>query len=98
MSRLFKDIAFVIGFFVGFSIVIGMNIHSYFYYWGSTCIDCSIRFGFPFSIVETGGFFSHREILWLGLIMSIVVSIIFSFIIGLIFKFVWLKISQNKLN
>ena len=98
MSKLFKDKAFLIGFFCGVILFVCLNYYTVMQNYDGLCFDCIFYFGFPFTSVEHGGYVTRTIIHWLGLFADFLITLIFSFILGLIFKFVWSKIAARKLN
>jgi hypothetical protein len=88
MYKFFQKNAFILGSVLGFLFLIAANYVSYFSNTHFMCDDCGWGFGFPFHLYMEGGFFSFKEILWLGLFADILIAIAFSFLIGLTFKFV----------
>ncbi len=99
MNKLFKNKAFVSGFFVGLVAFYLTNYCSYLQNRpGNFCDDCGWSFGVPFRLYQEVGFFSVKEFLWFGLTADILIAITFSFIVGLILKFVWEKLTAKRLK
>ena len=101
MSKLLQNKAFMIGFASGIfsSIIIQLTAYAHYVISKNNFtnpsgmnIDMVWRWGIPFPIFYGESFNAG------GLIGNTLVAIVFSFILGLIFKFVWSKISQNKLS
>ena len=55
MNKLIQEIAFISGCGIGILLFIGVNIYSLNANYGS-CIDCFGKFGFPFSLMDSGWF------------------------------------------
>ncbi len=97
MKNLIKNRAFVLGSASGILIFAALNVYDSLPESDAVCFHCYETFGFPFSYLGTGGYFTHTDILWAGLFADILVAILFSSVIGLIFKFVWSKILSPRL-
>lgn len=97
MSKLIKDKVFLLGFFSKIFLFLSLKYLN-FTREKFTCDDCRYQYGFPFYLYEEGGFVTVERFIWSGLFFDIVIALICSFLIGLIFKFVWAKISANKLK
>lgn len=58
---------------------------------GTTCLDCSWRFGFPFPLYEYGGFVSYESPFWLGFFGDVA----FAFVVGLCLGFALNRIVES---
>lgn len=84
--KITRDKSFGIGFAIGLLPFIWFNIYSYNHMDSVICPDCSVSFGFPFYLYETGGFFGLTIILWKGLIANVVIALCASICTGWILK------------
>ena len=100
MSKLFRNIAFSLGFFVTVLIFLFTNIYSVLppRRADQVCFDCYETFGFPFAFYESGTSLHLSHFIWAGVVANISIALSVGFIIAYIFKFVWSKVTTQKLK
>ena len=87
--------AFIVGFLASLSLFIAANIRSYYHMQALVrraearpelaCYDCSVGFGVPFWVYETGGFASlPSPVLPLGIIANVLIAASASLAVGYI--------------
>jgi len=92
MKSIVQSKTFCLGFTLGILIFIIFNYVNYLHNVCSNTIDdCGWSFGFPVHFYSEGGFFTFREIIWIGLIIDILFALISSLLIGLVFNYIWSK-------
>ena len=90
-----KNKVFVVGFALGIIIVALLNYFSYMYSDRPDISHAIHTFGFPFSVYQYGGYSYNEEILWTGLIGTILIAFGFSFAMGKISDLIWKKVTSN---
>ena len=100
MKNLFQNTAFILGFWGGISLFVFLNYISYMasyskYDKGRMVMSGGGYYiGFPFKAHYTYiGYPSGTEILWIGLVADILITLTCCFVIGLILKSVWARIN-----
>jgi ABC-type antimicrobial peptide transport system permease subunit len=82
--------AFVAGFTLGILIFVALNYFSYLHnVCPPTIDDCGWSFGFPMHLYLEGGFFTFKEIIWLGLVIDILFAFGLSLLLGFLSYFLW---------
>jgi len=106
INRLFNDVTFKNGFWIGISLSVFLNLLGYFYTL-STYHNSKIAFahprgyviGLPFAFYRWDLGYPYRSyFVGAGLIIDVLAGIVFSFIVALIFKFVWEKYKMNGMR
>jgi hypothetical protein len=76
-----KRTFFIVGFVLGFGVIVAANIYSYRFV-EPPCCDFSAPFGFPFPMGTFGGFVGVTVFWWPGLIANALVSVGAGFVSG----------------
>ena len=73
---------FVIGFSCAFVAFIGANIYSFNEMEKVRCIDCVVKFGFPFSLYIAGGYHGISRLIWGWLLLDVLIALALSVVVG----------------
>lgn len=98
LRDLIKSRFFIIGFLVGISLLICLNVFSYVQNQDVRCSDCMEFYGFPFTFVGHGGFVTHTLISWYALSKNILVLLVIGFYIGFFVNLIQTKLSAKNLK